>query len=295
MGLLFRKDFGHRARVIAGPRALVSNLVSPGEGLAVEIFQGGEGTGSKEARAHKLDGALDPSFLIPAVGAARSRGEVIVGGEFQEARMEVDGVAATLQNDAAKVVGLQRAGCPTPVVKGVDVTEEKTLERLVEEEFQPQGAAVRKGQDEGGETAVGTPDHHLAEVGPVGLSLLPGESAETEKSFAAQGAEFSHDATKLGEAAGVTAGANHLEEAGGAQARIVLQGLAQEVQEGIGEAIAETRQAVEAIGVQGVAHGLGVQAEFGRNGADLPMLGVEQMTNVSDLFRGNHAAPRKKD
>src|SRR5215472_1931606 len=212
MRLLFREDFGHGARVIAGPRALVGDLVAPGEGLAVEIFQGGEGTGSEEARAYVLDGSLDAPFLISPSLSAGSRGEVIVGGEFQEARMEVDGVAAALQNDAAKVVGLQRAGCPTPVVKGVDVTEEKTLERLVEEEFQPQGAAVRKGQDEGGETAVGTPDHHLAEVGPVGLSLLPGESAETEKSFAAQGAEFSHDATKLGEAAGVTAGANHLEE-----------------------------------------------------------------------------------
>jgi hypothetical protein len=53
--------------------------------------------------------------------------------------------------------------------------------------------------------------------------------------------------------------------------------------------------AAEAIGVKGGAHGIGMQVEFGRNGADLPMFGVKQVTDVSDLFIGNHASPREKD
>jgi hypothetical protein len=35
--------------------------------------------------------------------------------------------------------------------------------------------------------------------------------------------------------------------------------------------------------------------EFGGNSADLPMLGVKEMTDLSDLFIGNHASPREKD
>ena len=68
--------------------------------------------------------------------------------------------------------------------------------------------------------------------------------------------QFRHDATSWATTV-VAAGANHLEEAGGAQARILLQGLAEEVQVGIGEAIAEAGMATEAVGVEGVVHGVG--------------------------------------
>jgi len=102
------------------------------------------------------------------------------------------------------------------------VAEEKILEALVEEEFQPQGAAVGEGEDEAGQTAAGAADGNFAEVGPVGLSLLAGESMETQKSLAAGRAQFGHDAAELGDAAGVAARADHVEEAGRAQARILL-------------------------------------------------------------------------
>jgi hypothetical protein len=35
--------------------------------------------------------------------------------------------------------------------------------------------------------------------------------------------------------------------------------------------------------------------QFRHNRADLPMLGMKQVTDVSDLFLSNHASPREKD
>src|SRR5262249_35139451 len=110
------------------------------------------------------------------------------------------------------------------------VTEEEVLQALVEEELQPEGATVREGKEESGETAAGATEGDFAEVGPVGLSLLAREGVEAEESLAAQRTDLSHDTAQLHDAAGVTALANHLVKAGGAQAGMTLQGLAQEVE-----------------------------------------------------------------
>ena len=88
---------------------------------------------------------------------------------------------------------------------------------------------------------------------------------------------------------------NHLEETGGTQAGILLQGLAQKVEVRIGDTVAQPGLAAKALGVERGAHGVGVQMQFRRNGADFPMLGVKQVTDLSDLFLSNHAPPREKD
>jgi hypothetical protein len=85
---------------------LVSDLVAPNERLAVEIFQGSEGAGGEKAGTYILNSTFHTPFFIPAGRAAREGGEMIVGRELQEARMEVDGIAATLQDHAAEIVGL---------------------------------------------------------------------------------------------------------------------------------------------------------------------------------------------
>src|SRR5271157_319149 len=286
---LFLKNLGDGARVVAGPGALMGDLVAPLEGLAVEIRQGGEGAGREKAVTDILNGALDAAFFPPRARTAGPGGEVVVGGKLQEAGVEVDGVAAALQDDTAEVVGFQAPRRSPPVGEGVDMAEEKILQALVEEELKPQGAAVGEGEDEAGQTASGPTDGDLAEVGPVGLSLLSGERAQTQKRFPVRRAQFGHDAAELGDTAGVAARADHLEEASGAQTRILLQGLAQEVEVRVGEAGAEARMRAEAIRLQRAAHGVRMEAEFGHDGADFPMLGVKEMTDAGDLFIGNHA------
>ena len=117
---------------------------------------------------------------------------------------------------------LQAPGRSTPVVKGVNVAEEKILQALVEEEFQPQGTAVGEGEDEAGQTPAGAAHADFAEVCPVRLCRLTGESAQTQKSFALGRAQFGHHTAELRHAARVTALADHLEEASGAQTGILL-------------------------------------------------------------------------
>jgi hypothetical protein len=128
------------------------------------------------------------------------------------------------------------------------------------------------------------------------LCLLSGKSAQTQESFSGGGAELGHDATKLTDAAGVTARANHLEQPRGAQTGILLEGLAKKVQVGIEEAIPETGMVVvEAVGLQRARHGLGMPTEFRGDGADLPVFGIKQMADASEFFVGNHAAPLQRD
>ena len=295
MRLLLGENLGDGAGVIAGPRTLMRHLPAPVESLAVEIGQGSEGTGGEETVTSVLDGALHAAFFIAPRRAAGTSGEMVVGREFEKTGVEVNGIAAAFQDHAAEIVGQNGSRRPTPIGEGMDVAEEKILQALVEKEFQPQGAAVGKSQDEGRQTPTGAADSNFTEVCPIGLRLLAGEGAQTQKSLALGRAQFGHDAAELVDAAGVAAQADHLEEAGGAQAGILLQGLAQEVEVRIGETVAQPGMAAEALGVERGAHSIGVQMQFRRNRADFPVLGVKQVTNVSDLFSRNHAPPREKD
>ena len=88
----------------------------------------------------------------------------------------------------------------------------------------------------------------------------PGESLQAQKSFASRWADLGDHPAQLSHTTCVAASPNHLEEAGGAQAGILLQGLAEEVEVRIGEAIAETGTTAEAFRLQGGSHGGGMEA-----------------------------------
>src|SRR5271165_6366355 len=172
---LFHENLSDSAGVVTGPGALMSDLVAPVESLTVEIGQSGEGTGGEKVVADILNGALHAAFFIAPGGAAGPSGEMVVGREFEKTGVEMDGLAAAFQDHAAEIVGQNGSGGPTPIGKGMDVAEEKILQGLVEEELQPQSAAVGEGEDEAGQTTAGATDGHFSEVGPVGLRLLAGE------------------------------------------------------------------------------------------------------------------------
>src|SRR6266581_4201903 len=74
----------------------MGDLVAPVESLAIEISQGSEGTRCEKAAASILNGALHAALFIAPRRAAGPGGEGVVGREFQEAGMEVDGIGAAL-------------------------------------------------------------------------------------------------------------------------------------------------------------------------------------------------------
>src|SRR5271157_3085178 len=136
------------------------DLVAPVESLTVEIGQSGEGTGGEEVVTDILDGALHAAFFIAPGGAAGSSGEMVVGREFEKTGVEVNGIATAFQDHAAEIVGRDVARRSPPILESVDVAEEKILQGLVEEELEPQGAAVGEGEDEAGQTTAGATDGH---------------------------------------------------------------------------------------------------------------------------------------
>src|SRR5215471_9870042 len=103
MLFLLLEHLRDRARGIAGPGALMGDLVAPLQGLAVEVLQSQEGTRREEIGTDVLNGPFHAPFLVPSGRAARTRGEMIISGELQEARVEVDGITATLEHHAAEV------------------------------------------------------------------------------------------------------------------------------------------------------------------------------------------------
>src|SRR5215467_4207560 len=122
MLFLLRKRLRDSARGIAWPGALMSDLVAPFQGLAVEVLQSQERTRREETGTDVLNGPFDAPFLVTSGRAARMRGEMIVSGELQEARVEVDGVTVTLEHHAAEVIGCQVPRCAALIVKRMNVS-----------------------------------------------------------------------------------------------------------------------------------------------------------------------------
>jgi len=52
------------------------------------------------------------------------------------------------------------------------MTSQEVLRRLIEEELQIQGARIRQGDDEAGQSPAGPAYHHVAEMRPIHLRLL---------------------------------------------------------------------------------------------------------------------------
>ena len=73
----------------------------------------------------------------------------------------------------------------------------------------------------------------MTEVRPIDLCLLAGKGLQAQERLADLGAQAGHRAPQLDDAAGVTAIADHLVNAGGAQPRMLVQGLADELGVGI--------------------------------------------------------------
>ena len=125
-------------------------------------------------------------------------------------------------------------------------------------------------------------------VGPVHLCLLGGKYLQSKKSFVRLWAQTGHGTAQLLDTAGVAAIANHLIEARGAQAWMLLQYLAHKRQIRIDNGRPQRFGVLEAFHFNGAPHGVGVHAQGLCSRADLPMLGVEIAANLYAGFRADH-------
>ena len=85
--------------------------------LGIEVVDGGEAARGEERVAEVLDHPLDAAFLVAAGDGARLRGEVVVAGKLEQARVEADVLAESLEDDAFQVVIEQDAGMPPRAAK----------------------------------------------------------------------------------------------------------------------------------------------------------------------------------
>ena len=204
--------------------------------------------------------------------------------------MKLHGRAAAVEDGAPEVVVDEGAGDAAQRVEGLDVSAEEALEGLVEGEERGEGARVAEDHDETGDGAGAVSDADLAEGAPVDLRLLSDQRDDAAVDGAAGlGAQAAHETADLDDGARVAALSDHLVDAGGAQAGVLGQGVADEREirvEGAGAAYAagDTSRLV----LDGGADRLTVEAELDRDGPHLPVLAVVQAPDLGALRGRDH-------
>lgn len=78
----------------------IGDLVPPKECLMVKVSQGAEGSSCEEIRFDIADRFFDPSFLMGRSDVAGRRVKEVVGGEGEEAGIELDGGADAVKDHA---------------------------------------------------------------------------------------------------------------------------------------------------------------------------------------------------
>jgi hypothetical protein len=134
--------------------------------------------------------------------------------------MEASPLGVALQDDALHVVVEHAAGTATQVVEGADMSGEEVLEALVEEELQIKCPGVSQSQHQAAQPPQSLTDANEPEVGPVDLSLLAGESFQTDKGFLHSGSQAPDETSHLSDATRVATLSDHLVDSSGSEARI---------------------------------------------------------------------------
>src|SRR5580658_2969237 len=174
--------------------------------------------------------------------------------------MKVNLIAATLQHRALEIVVKNHARLPVPIRKRMHVAAQEILHGLVEEELQIQGSGIRQRHHEAGQGSLGAAHHHVSKVSPVNLRLLAGKRLELQERFAALGTQAGNSAPQLHDAAAVAAVANHLVDARGAQARVLIESVANELDVGIDDGYSQRLRVREAFALNRMANGVRVDA-----------------------------------
>jgi hypothetical protein len=196
--------------------------------------------------------------------------------------MKLDQVSAPLQHHRLHIVVENFSRDASPISESVNVGQKQGFEHLVEKELKPKRPAERESHNKAREAAAGAANGNLAEVGPVGLPLLTGQRLEAEEGFPAAWAQSGNHAAQPDYAALVAPLANHLVYPSGAQARVSLKSLLDEIDIGFNQFPAARGSEFEPIGVERATDSVGMQSEFGCDCSDFPVLGVEQAADCCD-------------
>jgi len=124
----------------------------------------------------------------------------------------------------------------------------------------------------------------MSKVSPIDLRLLTGKQLELQEWFAELRTQAGNGAPQLHDATAVAAVANHLVDARGAQAWMVIESVANELDVGIDDGYSQRLGVSEAFRLNGIANGIRVDAELTGNGADFPMLDVKVAANLRAGF-----------
>ncbi len=131
------------------------------------------------------------------------------------------------------------------------------------------------------------PTEILPKCPPVDLGLLPGQRTQA-KVGRGPGSQATYEPARLSHGSRVAAGDDHLVDACGAELGILRERGADEVGVGVECAGPNDGTSVEARRLEGGLHGIAVKRELARNGADAPVLGVEEAPDLGALGFGNH-------
>ena len=170
------------------------------------------------------------------------------------------------------------------------MSAQEALEGLVEGEQRGDGARVAEDHDEAGDGAGAVSDADLAERAPVDLRGLARQRDDPAVDGAGGfGPQAFDEALDLEDRAWVAALADHLVDAGGAQAGVGGQRVADERQIRVESAgpIEAATDASRCVLHRG-ADRLTVETELGRDGPDLPVLAVVQTPDLGALRGRDH-------
>src|SRR5712691_3085742 len=134
--LLFCEDLRHSPFRVVRPGPLMRHLVAPRPSSPVEVLERGEACSFEEGLPHVTDGSLHLALLVALTRGTRTRLEVVVRAQLDEARVEVDGAALPLQHRGLQVVVQDYARDPREEVIGPDVAAEEVLLALIEEKLE---------------------------------------------------------------------------------------------------------------------------------------------------------------
>ena len=204
--------------------------------------------------------------------------------------MKLDGGAAAVEHGAAQIVVHQVACGAFQRVEGGDVTPQEALQRLVEGEQRGQRPRVAEDHDESGDGACALSDADLAERAPVDLCGFASQGDDPAVDGAAGlGPQAPHEFAYGEDRTGIATLAHHLVDPRRAQPWVLRQGVADERQIRVYDAgPPHAGRDVWRLALNRGADCLTVEAELGRDGPDLPVLGVVQAPDLGALRGRDH-------